>query len=39
MKNPHCHSAAGEESPVFIFKTKIKIGDPLALQSQDGAER
>jgi hypothetical protein len=23
-KNPHRHSAAGEESHIFLFKTKIK---------------
>jgi len=29
-KNPHCHSAAGKESHVFLFKSKNQKRDPSA---------
>jgi len=29
-KNQHSHSAAGEESHIFLFKSKIRRGDPSA---------
>ena len=34
-KNPHRHSVAGEESPIFLFKSKIKRGVPSDLRPRD----
>jgi len=39
-KNPHSHSAAGEESSIFLFRSKkIKRGDSSGLRLQDDGER
>jgi hypothetical protein len=35
LKNPHSHSAAGEESHIFLFKSKNQKRDPSDLRPQD----